>query len=205
MGSKDMSPDVPFAELIRRVQDGDAVAARVVFDAYSHRLVRLAAAHLPLVLTPKLDPEDVVQSVFRSFFTRHQEGRFTLANWDSLWSLLTMLTVRKCGHRVEHFRAARRDVRRETAQGEATPSSGPDWETADPAPSPAEAILLAETLAALLQQLPTAQRRIVQMRLEGYTIEEISQHIRCTERTVYRNLEKARASLELSLADSAAS
>jgi RNA polymerase sigma-70 factor, ECF subfamily len=195
--------DVPFADLISRLQDGDPDASSFLFHRYVQRLVCLAAAHLPAVLAPKLDPEDVVQSVFRSFFVRHREGRLTLESWDRLWTLLAVLTVHKCGHRVEHFRAARRDVRREAALADAPNSSGPAWEAAAPTPSPIEAVLLAETLAVVLQGLGSPQRLVVQLRLEGYTIEEISRRIPCTERTVYRLLEKVRMRLEPSLADEA--
>jgi transcriptional antiterminator len=37
---------------------------------------------------------------------------------------------------------------------------------------------------------------MVQLRLEGHTIEEISRQLACTERTVYRVLDKVRALLD---------
>lgn len=37
-----------------------------------------------------------MQSVFRSFFVRHRNGQFELGAGDNLWSLLDMITVRKC-------------------------------------------------------------------------------------------------------------
>jgi hypothetical protein len=33
-----------------------------------------------------------------------------VAGWDELWSILAMITVRKCGERRRFARAARRDV-----------------------------------------------------------------------------------------------
>ena len=42
----------------------------------------------------KVDPEDVVQSAFRSFFTRQAAGQFDVASWDDLWGLLVVITVR---------------------------------------------------------------------------------------------------------------
>jgi RNA polymerase sigma-70 factor (ECF subfamily) len=189
-----MRSDLPFTDLMRRLQEGDAEAAQAVFDQYARRLVRLAAARLPRLLSAKFDPEDVVQSVFKSFFTRQADARFTLDGPDSLWALLTFLTVRKCGHRVRHFRAARRDVRRETGPA-ADPNPSTCWDMPAPEPTPAEAVLLAETLHEVLQGLPPAQRTIVQFRLEGYSFEEISQKVGCTERTAYRVLEKVRARL----------
>jgi RNA polymerase sigma-70 factor (ECF subfamily) len=198
-----MPPELPFAALVARLQIDDADAACLVVELYARRLVALAASRLPHTLSAKLDPEDVVQSVFKSFFARHAGGQFSLDNWDSLWTLLTVLTVRKCGHRVRHFRAARRDVRREVAgtAGPDRPESLCDPPAAEP--TPAETVMLAETLADLLRDLDPSQRAVVQLRLEGHTFEEISRLACCTERTAYRVLEKVRARLESLCAENA--
>jgi RNA polymerase sigma-70 factor (ECF subfamily) len=201
-----MPPDLPFADLICRLQDGDPDTASLIFDRYVQRLLGLAGSYLPRCLSSKLDPEDVVQSVFRSFFVRHREGRFLLENWDSLWNLLAVVTVRKCGQRIDYFQAGRRDVRREIEFAENPDHSSSAGEVAVAAmPSTLEAVLLAETVGAMLQGLPSDQRRVVQLRLEGYTIEEIGNLVQCTERTVYRLLEKVRGSLEASVTDRVAS
>jgi RNA polymerase sigma-70 factor (ECF subfamily) len=190
-----MTPEVPFADLAQRLRAGDADAARLVFDRFARRLVALAASRLPPALAPKVGPEDVVQSVFRSFFARHADGRLRADSWDDLWTLLTVLTVRKCGHRAQYYRAARRDVRREaTAPG--LPSSNSPGEVEAPEPTPAEALLLTEALEELLRGLSPTHRRIVQLRLEGCTIAEVGRSAGCTERSVHRVLEKVRARLE---------
>jgi RNA polymerase sigma-70 factor (ECF subfamily) len=190
-----MPPDVPFAELMARLRGGDPDSARLVFDRFARRLAALAATRLPSALAAKLDPEDVVQSVFRSFFLRHADGRLDPQSWDSLWTLLTVLAVRKCGHKVEHFRTARRDVRREDSPPPAA-DSGPDWDAAAPQPTPSEALLLTETLRQVLDELREDQRPIVLLRLQGYAVREISEQVGCTERTVERVLKRVRAELE---------
>src|SRR5438874_2331648 len=119
-----MPVDDAFEELMARLQARDQDAARTVFDRYARRLMALAARHLDGRLRQKVDPEDVVQSAFKSFFLRHAEAPFELADWGGLWALLVVLTLRKCGHRAEHFRAARRDVRREGTP----PEEGGQWE-----------------------------------------------------------------------------
>jgi RNA polymerase sigma-70 factor (ECF subfamily) len=73
-----MSP-VPaeyFAALTDRLRAGDEKAAREVYEKWTHRLVGLARHQLGHYLTGKEDPEDVVQSIYRSFFRRWQEGRY---------------------------------------------------------------------------------------------------------------------------------
>ena len=190
-----MPPAVPFCELMQRLTCGDEDAARALFDEFARRLVCLAATRLPRALAAKVDPEDVVQSVFRSFFARYADARFNLDGWDNLWSVLTVLTVRKCGHRLRYFRAERRDIQREFSPVAKPNASAEDWEAAAPDPTPSEALLLSETLDEILQGLKPAQRPVVELRLQGYTIEEISSKVGCTERTVYRVLDKVRALL----------
>lgn len=190
-----MAPETPFQHLMERLQDGDEGAARAVFERYARRLVSLAGSRLPRLLAAKVDAEDVVQSVFKSFFARQQNAQFSLANWDELWTVLTVLTVRKCGHRVRHFRTGRRDAARETQPVSSANQSSLAWQPAAAEPSADEAFLLAETLAEVLQTLKPAHRQIVQLRLQGFTVEEISTQIPCTERTIYRVLDKVRMTL----------
>lgn len=185
----------PFERLMDQLRTGDQDAAREVFEQFARRLVGLAASRLPDSLNAKVDPEDVVQSVFRTFFRRHGDGQFTLENWDSLWTLLTVLTVRKCGHRLDQFLAARRDIRRERS---GSPDGGaplPD-RLPDTKPTPFESILLLETVTEVLRGLKQEDQPIVQMRLEGYSIKEISERIGRSERTVHRALEIVREQLE---------
>ena len=66
----------PVSELLPQLLGGDPEAARAVFDRYSARLVRLADQHLSRKLAGRVDGEDVVQSVFRTFFRRGNEGEF---------------------------------------------------------------------------------------------------------------------------------
>ena len=102
-----------FDNLMSRLKTGDQGAATEIFDRFARRLVGLARSRLDERMRQKVDPEDVMQSVFKSFFRVHNDGKVDLASWDSMWALLTVITLRKCGHRVEYFRAGRRDVARE--------------------------------------------------------------------------------------------
>lgn len=71
----------------------------------------LARGRLYPQILQRIDPEDVTQSVFRSFFQRQKAGQFTLRDWGALWGLLVTMTIRKCGRRADEFYAARRDKR----------------------------------------------------------------------------------------------
>lgn len=189
-------PDRAFAELMDRLRAGDADAAAAIFHRFAQRLCALARGRLDRLVRPKLDPEDVLQSVFHSFFARHADGQFELDGWDSLWGMLVVLTVRKCGRRVGYYRAARRDVEREVADPPAPAAGDADWEAIAREPTPAEAALLTETVERLMQRLEGRERQILALSLQGLTTAEISAQVGRTERTVQRVLERVRKWLE---------
>ncbi len=189
-----MSQGASFDDLLTRLRTGDDQAAKAIFDRFANRLIGVARARLGQRFRPKLDPEDVVQSVYKSFFVRFAEGQFELKTWDNLWALLTVLTVRKCGHRIEYFQAARRDVR-----GEVAPPAGDSsasWEALAREPTPVEAALLTEVVEQLMRTLEPRHQEIVALTLQGLTPPEVSASVGCSERTVRRVLEQVRNWLE---------
>ena len=101
---------------------GDDEAAAKVFNRFARRIVGLARRHLHTSLQSKVDPEDVLQSVFRSFFLRCADGQFDLESWESLWGLLMSITLHKCGKQIKYFHALCRNVRQEIVP--AAPADG---------------------------------------------------------------------------------
>jgi RNA polymerase sigma-70 factor (ECF subfamily) len=191
-----MSEDESFPELMARLRAGDADAAERVFRHFTQRLIALARSRLDAAVRQKVDPEDVLQSVYRSFYRRHLEGQFDLDGWDGLWGLLARITLRKCGRQVKHFRAARRDVRREAAD-EAAPEEEADegWEALAREPTPPEAAQLAEAVEGLLAGLEGRDREVVSLALQGYSAAEVSARLNRPERTVYRLLARVKEQL----------
>lgn len=191
--------DESFEAVLRGIRDRSGMAEEAVFRRFAGRLVALARARLDQRLRAKVDPEDVVQSVFRSFFVRCASDQFDLGTWDSLWSLLTVITIRKCAGQVRHFTTEGRDVRRERAEEPADGASGPHWDPAAAEPTPAEAAALAELVEGLMQSLEPRDRWMVEMKLQGEPVPQIARQARCSERTVERVLNRARRHLERSL------
>src|SRR5262249_33221570 len=158
--------------------------------------IALARGRLDALVRQKVDAEDVVQSVFKSFFLRHAEGRWDLGGWDGLWALLTVLTVRKCGRSARHYRAARRDARREVSpRAEADEGLAACADLARE-PSPEEAAVLAETLEQLLAPLDQRDRDIVVLALQGHDTAEVAARAGCSQRSVQRVLLWVRSRLE---------
>ena len=147
------APDLSFENLMTRLRAGDEAAAAEVFRRFTHRLIGLARARLDHLIRRKVDPEDILQSVYRTFFSRHAEGGFILDSWDSLWGMLTVITVRKCDYRRKYFRAARRDVGREITVRADADSTAPEAEALARDPTPSEAARLAETVELLMRRV----------------------------------------------------
>jgi DNA-directed RNA polymerase specialized sigma24 family protein len=65
-------------ELFHRYCAGDSQAATEIFDRYVARLMELARRRISPKLGRRVDPDDVVQSAYRSFFVHARESRFAL-------------------------------------------------------------------------------------------------------------------------------
>jgi RNA polymerase sigma-70 factor, ECF subfamily len=191
-----------FSDTMNRLRAGDEAAAHEVFQRFVSKLVRLARRQFDAALRRKVDPEDVVQSAYKSFFLRYGAGKLEVHDWDNLWGLLTVITLRKCLDRVEYHRAECRDVQREAAAQPGTAGAEPWWEAVAREPRPEEAAVLAETVELLLRGLDEEERQILEMSLQGYTTQEISKRLGRPERSVRRLRQRVKKQLErLQLAD----
>jgi len=184
-----------FDDLMSRLQDGDETAAAEIFDRFTSRLLGLARGRLER-LKHKEDPDDAVQSAYKSFFRGQAEGKFTLKDWDSLLGLLVTITLKKCGHRLNYYLAARRDVRREQARRPAPKDSAATWQALARDPTPSEAAVLAETVQEIMRGLDERQRTIVELALQGKSNDKIATGVSCSQRTLQRVLERVRVRLE---------
>jgi RNA polymerase sigma-70 factor (ECF subfamily) len=172
---------------------GDQDAARHLFDAYVDRLVALARRRISLRLTSRIDPEDVVQSVFRTFFQHAREGRFRVEEQESLYRLLVRITVHKTLRKIAFHTAARRNPDKE--------SGGPECQTQlqallDREPTPEEAVAFLDQLECFFSQLRPQERQILEMRLQGYGTEEIAEKLGTYDRKIRRILERVRGLAE---------
>jgi RNA polymerase sigma-70 factor (ECF subfamily) len=188
-----MPPDDSFADVMARLKVGDNAAAAEVFQRFTHRLIALARLHLDARLRQKVDPEDVLQSVYKSFFLRQAEGSLTLHNWQALWAILAVITTRKCGRWAQHFLAQKRDLNSEVP----TPAgAAADWLVFSAEPSPEEAAHLSELVEALLRELGQRDAEILTLALQGHSADEISDRLDRPRRTVSRILERIKVRLQ---------
>ena len=74
--------------LLSRFRAGDPLAAEELHSRYVQRLMALARTRISRKLGRRVGPDDVVQSVFRSFFTKARDQQFVLEHSGDLWRLL---------------------------------------------------------------------------------------------------------------------
>ena len=184
-----------FADFLNRLQAGEDVAAQELFARFTHQLVALALRHIDGGLRHKVEPEDLVQSVYKSFFLRFGAGNLELLNWNSLWGLLTLITVRKCAERAAYHRAACRDAAREVPPPRGD-EAAPWLDPLGREPTPLEAAVLSETVEQLFAGLDEEERPILELSLQGYSTREISERLGRAERTVRLLREGIRHRLE---------
>jgi DNA-directed RNA polymerase specialized sigma24 family protein len=189
-----MCSDATFDAVMSRVRAGDGAAETALFEQYVRRLIALAARQFDGNLRNRADVELVVLSACKSFFLRNRRGEFQVDDWGELWSVLAMITLRKCAKRRRHLRAARRDAGREVAwpDGDVDPSSL----LLDRDPTPVEAAILTDTVAMLFQAMTPDDRPIVEQILLGYTAQEVAAQLGCSERTVRRVRQRAQRRLD---------
>jgi RNA polymerase sigma factor (sigma-70 family) len=180
-------------ELLARWRQGDQQAADELFGRYTEQLIALARSHLSAKLARRVDPEDVVQSAYRSFCAGAREDRYVLRRSGDLWRLLAAITLHKLHRQVERHTAGKRSVGQEESAAGPSSRFGPYAEAVARAPSPAEAAAAADELEHLMRPLKPLHRRILEMRLQGYLLEEIAAQTERTERLVRWVLEKVKS------------
>ncbi|MDB5349247.1 MAG: sigma factor [Planctomycetota bacterium] len=176
-------------ELVAKLRARDRDAYRLIEAFYAKRLIGLARARLPARVAGKIEPEDVVQSVLKSFFIRSERGEFDQLNdAEGYWHLLAKITRRKCGHKVDLFRTERRDALREQDVDAA-------WEAVARGPSAHEAVVLIESIEALGRDLESHEVRMLTLLLDGQKPSEIAERIGYSQRMVERFRERLRGRL----------
>src|SRR5438270_13440183 len=119
--------------LLRRLRGGSEDAATQRYRRYAHRLRALARANTSAHLARRVDAEDIVQSVFRIFFTAASQGLYDVPAGEDLWKLLLVIALNKIRAEGVFHQAAKRDVRAtaeiERLEPAAEPEGGEDFAT----------------------------------------------------------------------------
>lgn len=189
----DAQCDSSDGSLLRRFQAGNDQAATDLYLRYARRVYQLAEASSGSDLRRRFDAEDIVQSVFSSFFRLARDGRYEVPDGEELWGLFLVMSLNKIRARGAFHRAACRDVH-VTQPGDALA------ETAhDPRHDEMAILSLRMTIDEVLLGLPEIDRKIARLRIDGFEVAEIASLVARSRRTVERVLQEFRQQLRKSL------
>lgn len=149
---------------VRAAQGTESVAWELDRQ-FRERLCALVDREMNTIHKRRQDPEDVVQSVFMSFYRRAAKDQYRFEHTGALWKLLQRIARNKMLNRVDGDLAGKRDVRRETDNNPALLAEKPL--------SAAQARLFGEALELALNGMDAPAPEIFRLQLYGYTIAEI--------------------------------
>ena len=171
----------------RRKADAD-LAASELDGQYRVKLCHLVEREMNRRFRRKEDPEDVVQSAFRTFYRRSAQGEFHIDSSGDLWCLLETITRHKMLKHAEKLATGKRDPKREEY------TEGDDLR--GQAPSPEEAAIAADLMEEALVGLDETYVKVLHMRLQRCTEEEIATKLKCSRAFVRNKLKRIRDRLQ---------
>lgn len=176
--------------LLEQYRQGQMDASTQIYLKYADRLIGMTSKKSSAELSRHVDPEDIVQSVFRTFFRRVDKGQYDVPEGEEIWKLLLVITLNKIRAVVAHNRAAKRDVRR--TQSEASVEHTMAFmDDQDEMALATLKMVIDEVLSEVLE----INQSIIRQRIEGHEIEEIARNVGRSKRTVERVLQEFRSRL----------
>jgi RNA polymerase sigma-70 factor (ECF subfamily) len=176
-----------FAQLIRRIRDGDGSAAEELVRRYEPLVRRAVRVRLlDHRLRQVFDSMDICQSVLASFFLRTAAGSYDVQAPQDLVRLLVGMARNKLAE------AARRQYRQKRDRGR-TVGAGDELleHIATPTFTPSRVIAGRELWQQFLRQMNAEERQLVQLRSEGLAWAEIAARMGGTPQA--RRVQLARA------------
>tara|TARA_R110002049_G_scaffold285698_1_gene466765 strand:- start:184597 stop:185208 length:612 start_codon:yes stop_codon:yes gene_type:complete len=180
--------------LVIMVREGDQEAAALLYDRYARRLFGLVKSKLGTKMAATTEPDDIVQSVFKSIFRGMQSGNYDAPPGSTLWNLLAVIAVNKLSNKANHHSAQCRDISRNVSLDS---DAGALATVVDQASIEFFEMCVRETL----ELLRPKDREILALRIQNHSIDEISAASGRSRRSVERSLQKSRERLSDLLLD----
>ncbi|MHB8954102.1 MAG: ECF-type sigma factor [Pirellulaceae bacterium] len=185
-----MSESGSVSEWIEDLRAGSGGAATQLWNRFHANLLKIARRRLSGASRRVTDEEDLVATAFESFFQRMQDGQFPdLRGRTELWALLVTMTDRKAVNSVRRHMSVKRGSGKVLGESTLSPRHEPGQDAVlahvdRAAPSPDRLASMSE----LLDRLDDDLRRIVFLKRDGFTNEEIAQRVNRSVATIERRL-----------------
>jgi RNA polymerase sigma-70 factor (ECF subfamily) len=161
-----------FTALLARARDGDPAALTELLRQYEAKVRLVARVLLGSALRPYLDSLDIVQSVHRTLLVGLRQEKFALSAPEHLIALALTLVRRKVARQWRHLQRQRRLDRRPGDTGGSL--SDVLTSLSSPEGDPARAAQLKDQVDHLCANLGEAERRLLELRVQGYSLAEVA-------------------------------
>ena len=163
-----------FELLLTAARSGDERAMQQIIDQYEPELRIVARNRLGSALRPHLDTIDLVQSVHRSLMIGLRDARFDIASPQKLVALAVTIVQRKAAKHWRHLKRQQRlsgheEINHDLLETILALGSGRDDRLAE--------IDSREILSQWLDKMDDLERKLVELRLEGYSTVEIAEQL----------------------------
>lgn len=184
------------ATIFAGLRRGDSAAVAAFCERYGPLIERLAERRLSAPLKRRIGADDVAQSVCRTFVRRAGQGEFELPDGGGLWGLLCAIALTKIREQTRFHLRQKRSLRDERGLDSVNAAGDRKLpETAAEEPTPAETAEIADVFDRLIAEFDDEERRIIELKLQDFTLEEIASQMECSERTVRRFMKRVQERL----------
>ena len=179
------------AKQLDRFLAGDEAAAFQVYERYQQRLLALANRKIGPHLRPKVEPESIAETVFRSVLMGVADGKYCVPEGGSLWNLMAFLTDRKILKRIDRINTIK-------AGGQVKAVDEGEFRLAELAsgePTPDEVAAFADQLQLIRSRVKPQSFAIIELLLDDYKIGEIAEIQQVSRWAIRRRLDEIASAL----------
>ena len=165
----------------------ETVAASIeIHSRYLNRLIALAQNRLLGILKSKVDADDIAQEAFVAFFAMADRDEIKWKERGDLWRLLAGIAINKVKQQFERYSTLKRDLRTESQVAVTIEVGEQDVNE------------LAELVEHVISSENPLIGKVLNLRLAGFSFEEIAERVGRSTRTIRRLLESLKAKLIVS-------
>jgi RNA polymerase sigma factor (sigma-70 family) len=188
--------DKNFADQFAQARAGDKVAARELLDRLGPEIRQVARGKLPRSLRAIFYSIDIVQSIWKSLFAKDGQVLAKFENSRHFVGYLAGMARNKVNQEHRRTRTRKYDMGREEPLIVRRGDQEFVREVHAADPSPSQNAQANDRLAQILQGRSELERRVVELRRDGLTYDEIAAELSVHEATVRRIIEAIRLRLE---------
>ncbi|MFO0426101.1 MAG: RNA polymerase sigma factor, partial [Planctomyces sp.] len=163
-------------------REGDEQAASEFYHRHVEHLLRLVQRNIAQRFSVRFDAEDVVQSVMRTVFRKAESGGLQAKNCNELWKQISTIALNKVRNRVRGESRRKNYVRRTMHLSDESSQVSMNEES--------DAVAISDLLQTVRQRLEPPLDQTLELLLEGWSCDEISERTGLTTRSIQRHRER---------------